>query len=265
MSTLSDQRFLRWQYKDSSKLSARVNLHARFSMEEYPWFHWVFDHFDIPKNGCVLELGCGTALLWRENLVRIPASWKITLSDASQGMVQEAEQSLPQSGLQFTFEKIDAQSIPYGRDSFDAVIANHMLYHVPDLARALSEIHRVLKPKGTLYATTVGLNHMVELRELPEDLGIGALVSGDKMVAHFSLDNGADRLAQWFPNVEVERRNSALVVTEAMPLVEYVMSNAQMSDEIAVALHAYFNRQIQLKGAFRITTESGILKAARDS
>ena len=113
--------------RDSSNLSARASLHARFSTEESPWFHWVFDHFDIPENGRVLELGCGTGLLWRDNLGRIPPSWKITLSDASQGMVQEAELSLLHSDLQLTFEKIDVQSIPYRRGSFDAVIANHMV------------------------------------------------------------------------------------------------------------------------------------------
>ena len=64
--------------------------------------------------------------------------------------MQEAEQSLLHTDLKFTFGKIDAQSIPYEKDSFDAVIANHMLYHVPDLARTLSEIRRVLRPEGCL-------------------------------------------------------------------------------------------------------------------
>ena len=51
------------------------------------------------------------------------------------------------------------------------LIANHMLNHVPNLASALSEIQRVLQPEGRLYATTVGLNHMAELTEVPRKLG----------------------------------------------------------------------------------------------
>ena len=265
MGTLSNQGYLRWQYRDSSNLSARASLHARFSTEESPWFHWVFDHFDIPENGRILELGCGTGLLWRDNLGRIPPSWKITPSDASQGMVQEAELSLLHSDLQFTFEKIDAQSIPYRRDSFDVVIANHMLYHVADLGRALSEIRRVLKPEGHLYTTTNGLNHMAELRSVPGSLGIETAVSGDEMVSQFNLDNGACELAHWFVDIKVERRNSLLIVTEAAPLVAYVMSYSQLSDEGAGKLHAHFDRVIQLKGAFRITAESGIFKAVKES
>ena len=223
MDALSNQDYLRWQYRDSSNRRVRVGLHTRFSTEEYPWFRWVFDHFDIPENGRVLELGCGTGLLWRENLGRIPRGWSITLSDASQGMVQEAEQSLLPTDLEFTFEVVKAQSIPYEKHSFDVVIANHMLSHVPDLARSLSEIRRMLQPEGRLYAATVGLNHMAELRKVPRKLGIGTAESSDQTIAQFNLDNGAGELKQWFAEFEVERRKGALVVTEAVPLVEYLV------------------------------------------
>ncbi len=54
------------------------------------------------------------------------------------------------------FKEIDAQSIPFEDETFDAVIANHMLYHVPDRPKAIAEIKRVLKPGGRLIATTIG-------------------------------------------------------------------------------------------------------------
>ena len=265
MAALTNQEYLRWQYKDSNYLSARVSLHTRFSTEKYPWFHWVFDHFYLPANARVLELGCGTGLLWRENLARIPSGWNITLSDASQGMVREAEERLLHTGVSFTFAKIDAQSIPYDNDSFDAVIANHMLYHVSDLAGTLSEIRRTLKPGGKLYATTVGLNHMAELSEVPGKLGIRTPVESVQTATQFNLDNSAGDLARWFAQIEVERRNSTLIVTETAPLVEYVMSGTRLSDEETLRLHTYFDREIQLKGAFRITTESGIFKMVKEA
>ena len=93
MSTLTTQEYLRSQYGDSSNLSARAGLQVRFSTEEYPWFHRVFDHFDIPDDGRLLDLGCGTGPLWRDNLERIPRGWSVTLSDASQGMVRDRERT----------------------------------------------------------------------------------------------------------------------------------------------------------------------------
>ena len=140
-----------------------------------------------------------------------------------------------------------------------------MLYHVPDLARVLSEIRRVLQPEGRLYATTVGLNHMAELTKVPRKLGIETSDSSDQTVAQFNLDNGVGELAQWFTEVVVERKNYAQVVTEAAPLVEYLMSYLCLSDGEVVELHAYFDREIQLQGAFRITTESGIFKVIKES
>ncbi len=265
MGILSNREYLRWQYEDSNYLSARVGLHARFSTEKYPWFHWVFDHFYLPDNARVLELGCGTGLLWRENLARIPSGWNITLSDASQGMVQEAEESLLHTSVSFKFANVDAQSIPYDDDSFDAVIANHMLYHVPELAETLSEIHRVLRPGGKLYATTVGLKHMVELNEVPRKLGIRTPLGSVQTATQFNLDNSAGDLARWFAEIEIERRNSTLIVTETAPLVEYVMSGTRLSDEETLRLHTYFDREIQLKGSFLITTESGIFKMVKES
>ena len=45
-------------------------------------------------------------------------------------------------------ELIDIQQIPYPDGSFDTAIANFMLYHVPDLPRAIGEVRRVLRPGG---------------------------------------------------------------------------------------------------------------------
>ena len=265
MSTQSNQEYLGWQYRNSNNLNARVSLQTRFSTEEHPWFHWVFDQFDLPQNARVLELGCGTGLLWGENLSRIPAGWSVTLSDYSQGMVREAELSLLDADLDFTFARVDAMSIPYEKASFDAVIANHMLYHVPDLAGALAEIRRVLRPGGRLYATTVGVGHMAELSEVPRKLGIRTPAGSVLTATQFNLEDSARDLARWFAQVEVERRDGALHVTEAVALVEYVMSSAQLSDEEAIRLHGFFDEEIQLKGAFRITTASGIFKAVKGS
>lgn len=69
-------------------------------------------------------------------------------------------------GHRFTFAQADAQALPFRDASFDAVIANHMLYHVPDIPRALGEVRRVLKPSGFCYAATMGVANMREVDEL---------------------------------------------------------------------------------------------------
>lgn len=168
---LSDRRYLREnQYRDASNLTARGGLHERFSTNGYGWHRWVFDRLELPADGWVLELGCGPGWLWRENSSRVPATWTVMLSDFSQGMVREAERNLAAVGLgqraRLSFAVADAGAIPFGAASFDAVVANHMLYHLPDLAGALSEVRRVLRPGGRFYAATNGRAHLQELDEL---------------------------------------------------------------------------------------------------
>ncbi|MBO0792518.1 MAG: class I SAM-dependent methyltransferase, partial [Ktedonobacteraceae bacterium] len=164
MDAYRDQNYLlNRQYQDATNFGARVDLHRRFRVNPYGFHRWVFDHFTLNEGSQVLELGCGPGGLWRSNRQRIPTNWQITLTDFSPGMLQEARALLGEE--RFTYEVADAQALPFADESFDAVIANHMLYHIPDLNRALGEIQRVLKPSGHFYATTFGREHLRELDE----------------------------------------------------------------------------------------------------
>ena len=142
-----DQTYLQTeQYKNGSNLDARIQIHERFSTNPYGWHRWVFEQFALPSRCDVLELGCGPGDLWLKNSHRIPLGWNITLSDFSPGMVEAAQVRLPGSDHSLVFAVFDAQGVPFAAESFDGVIANHMLYHVPNVQKALSEIRRVLRP-----------------------------------------------------------------------------------------------------------------------
>ena len=267
MSKLWDQTYLLAdQYKDASNLDARIQLHRRFSINKYGWTRWVFDQFDLPSVCRILVLGCGPGNLWAENLQRIPAGWDITLTDFSPGMVEKAQKNLQGNERPFTFGLVDAQSIPYDDESFDAVIANHMLYHVPDRAKALSEIHRVLRPGGMLYASTVGDNHLRELDEMVARFD----TTGDYMFDSnnpFTLENGAEQLAPWFSEVAVHRYEDDLEVTEVEPLVTYAASMATaesvlVGDKLS-ELAAYAEQELARHGVIHITKDSGMFDAIR--
>jgi ubiquinone/menaquinone biosynthesis C-methylase UbiE len=190
MSKFSDQQYLKTdQYRDSSNLDARVVLHRRFSTNPYGWFKWVFDTLlKLSEGAKILELGCGPAYLWKENISRVPAGWNVTLSDLSPGMLDAAWRNLVVTGRAFQFKEIDAQSIPFEDETFDAVIANHMLYHVPDRPKVIAEIKRVLRPGGRLIATTVGENHMKEMMDWYARVHVSKVWGS--FANSFTLENG---------------------------------------------------------------------------
>lgn len=259
----SEQEYLlRKQYPDASNLNARIDLHERFSVNRLPWHRWVFDRLDLPPEARILELGCGPGRLWVENLDRIPEGWNVTLSDLSEGMLAEAGQNLDSRREQFTFEIVDAQAIPYADGSFDAVIANHMLYHVPDRARAYAEVRRVLKAGGRVYAATNGRDHLRELYELVNRFGGPSAMW--KHRSDFKLENGQSELLEWFPNVRLHSQENALVVTEAGPLVAYVLSTMAvdtLTGEKLDQFAEYVEREVETRGAIRITKDSGMFEA----
>lgn len=254
------------QYKNASNLAARAQLHARFSTNTYGWQHWLFDQFDFPSEARVIEFGTGPSWLWAENLHRIPAGWDVTLTDFSSGMIEESKSNLAHSTRPFKHEIVDVQSIPYADETFDAVIANHMLYHVPDLKQGISEMRRVLKPTGKLFTATNGENHLRELHEMQTQFGPDLdYWQGFSAARSFELDNGRDTLLKFFPNVMLRRYADALVVTEAQPLIDYILSGkagATIVGPKLAELHQFVQHEIDTQGAIRITKDSGLLISA---
>lgn len=266
------QEIIQKQYQTANNLNARIRLHQGFSTNKTGWYTWYFEHLDLPASARTLELGCGSAALWQAVLGRLPAGWQITLSDASEGMVAEAHQAVAARAEQFTFQVVDAQEIPFPDGSFDAVIANHMLYHVSDRPRAIAEMRRVLAPGGQLFAATNGKGHMgeihaLELRLAPE---IKAFAQANPQLqpwtASFTLENGAEQLTQSFAEVRLERYIDNLEVTEAQPLVDYILSmfnnfTLDLTPERIAAFTRDLEAEIKAQGAIHITKSTGLFIA----
>lgn len=215
-----DSAALAEQYADASNLDARIQLHETYDTADREWWPWVFDHYEeLPSDADILEVGCGTGYLWRDSADRIPPEWSLLLTDFSDGMVAEARETLSAAGVDASFEVAAAESLPYSTDSFDAVIANHMLYHV-DREQALPELRRVLRPGGRLYATTNGESNMVELYDMLRE----TTTYEPESVANFSLESGFDQLSDHFETVRRHERDTSLRVPDVEPLVAYAAS-----------------------------------------
>lgn len=255
------------QYRDASNLNARGSLHARFGTNPYPWFRWLFDQLlaIAPAQARIVEVGCGPAGLWAENLDRLPAGWRMTLTDFSEGMVATARERLasaPQSA--FTIQAADVEALPFAEHSFDVAIANHMLYHVPDRPKALGELRRALRPGSALLAATNGQDNMRELDEIIFSVTPDSRDTEWKASFRhpFNLENGGEQLAPFFADVAITRYEDSLRVTDEAALVAYIQSidlpGMRGADKQAALAAEVHKRMTASGGVYTITKSVGV-------
>src|SRR5260370_35242511 len=134
----------------------------------------------VPTDACVLDVGCGSG--WASRLLAgFAIKGRVTGIDISDEMINLARESSA-SFPNVAYEIASAEQLPFGDNVFSHAFSMESLYYYRDIPRALSEIHRVLKPVG-LFVMVVdlsweneashqwiaGLNVPVELLNVGED------------------------------------------------------------------------------------------------
>jgi ubiquinone/menaquinone biosynthesis C-methylase UbiE len=102
-----------------------------------------------PPFGDALEIGAGTGY-FSLNLLQLGLVERATATDISAGMLAELGASASRLGLDVRTVETDAERLPFDSDSFDLVFGHAVLHHIPALELAFAEMHRVLRPGGTL-------------------------------------------------------------------------------------------------------------------
>ena len=256
--TLNDSAAVRKQYSTSANLSTRISIHSKYSTNKQGFGNWIVSHYDFHPGMSVLELGCGTGEMWLGKQEMIRGCSRFVLSDFSEGMLAKARGTLGDTGG-IDYRVIDIQDIPFPDQSFDAVIANMMLYHVPDLSRGLREVRRVLKRGGAFYCATFGERGMMDyICSLFSAYGVKNDVNRS-----FTLQNGESTLLSVFRQAECLRYEDALEVTDVEDMVDYICSLTGMSelrqlprDEIRAVLEKNMSG-----GILRIPKEYGMFIA----
>ena len=216
---IDDAAVVREQYRTADRLRRRISIHEKYSVNPQGFGPWIVSHYEFPTGARVLELGCGTGGMWRGQETVIRRCAELWLTDLSEGMVAAARETLGKEAP-LRYAAADVQDLSFPDAAFDAVIANMMLYHVPDLPKALSEVRRVLKPGGSFYAATYGEHGIVEgLCRILAPLGLR-----DDTKKTFTLQNGEAHLRRFFPLVRRLDYPDSLRVTDPEDLIAYLTS-----------------------------------------
>jgi SAM-dependent methyltransferase len=265
---MGDQReYLRTvQYADDTRLSARARLHARYRTTTVPWFAWLVGLVDWPAGARVLDAGCGNGMIWSETVGSVPRHLRLTLTDLSPGMVAAAASAATRAKVAvIDAREADIQDLPFADGAFEVVVANHTLFHLPDPARGVAELARVLTPGGTLLASTNGPDHLAELNDIRAE--VFGEAGRDPTFATFGRVSGIPLLLDAFTGAAWHPFEDTLACTDADDVMAFLTSwepgDAARPEQLAQLRAAVDTRFAAGGGTFRITKDTGAFIAHR--
>ena len=255
------------QYRDSSRLAARARLHVKYGTAAVAWFPWLATQVAWPSESRVLEVGCGAGWMWAEAAARLPGDLDLTLTDVSPGMVSEAVDRVGSLGRYARTDGrvADVQDLPFRDAAFDVVVANYVLHHVPDPARAVSEMARALRPDGTLVVACVGDGHLTELHQIRREV-FGDLAA-DAFGSSFGATAGAQVLPGWFGSVRWQPYRDDLDCRDPDDVVEYLASTPPVEgaseSERGRVVDTVRRRFAAGGGRLRVSKDTGLFLCSR--
>ncbi len=256
-------------YATDAQLATRIRTHELYTRPKIDFPRWVIDTYAWRGDEWVLDVGAGPGTYFALVQERAPRGRHIA-GDLSLGMARRACQH-PSAG-RIDVINLDAQVLPFPDRMFDVVLANHMLYHVPDVLRALAEIRRVLKPDGCLIAATNSQDNMPEFDTLARRactlLGFPRVELGGEN-ERFSLENAAQLLAHEFRAVARCDLPSALHFNQVDPVVAYLDSVRALRapqlppdiawDEFMAVMEKQVTRLIRRDGELQVQKLAGVV------
>jgi ubiquinone/menaquinone biosynthesis C-methylase UbiE/DNA-binding transcriptional MerR regulator len=258
------ERSLKTQYQNAANITARIRLHSLYSTNPLGWFVWLYQQASIQDGMKILEIGCGNGALWQQNLSVLPPHVQIVLSDISAGMIHDVQNRF-RNDARFSCMVFDAAHMPFDDNTFDLVIANHMLFYCDDLSQVLQECARVLKVNGHLEASTYSSRHMKEITELVQSFSPQIVLSKDKLYEKFGLDHGAQLLSPYFRDIERRKYQDSIVLHEAEPLIAYILSCHGNQNQLLLDRYKEFHDYVvkMTAGGFTITKDAGVFLAVK--
>ncbi len=265
------------QYTTDSNLAARIRLHE-YSVNKTSWPQWYWTQVPAEEARTILDVGCGNGMLWEYGAERLRSDARVTLVDASPGMLEAARAKLGGTADGWEFVNARVEGLPFESDSFDLVLANHMLYHADDLPLAISELARVVTAEGVVVASTNGPGHMKQFGEWVRAAGVQEAVNssspgqaGSEILRNhieaFGLNTAPAHLESSFDSVVLMRHEDWISATEVAPVIDYLRSlelpATKAVEKAIVRLQSLLERIREECGELRIDKESGLFLCTR--
>ncbi|MBZ0301362.1 MAG: class I SAM-dependent methyltransferase [Anaerolineae bacterium] len=266
-----DTRILRQQaYATDEHLNVRYQIHEQYSVPRVDFPDWVLSRVTWRGEETLLDVGCG------------PGSYAAALAQSLPGVryygVDFSSGILAKHPARRAVVQADARDLPFADQTFDVVMANHVLYHLPDIDHAIKEIRRVLKPDGILVAATNSVENTPQFHDLYKRAIMVLTAPGKQVIvprpaSHaFSLESGTRYLARNFFAVVRYDLPGTFVFDEVEPVLAYLESARSLSepqlplgvswDAVMMIVREQIRNQLNYVGELVVHKLSGVLIAS---
>jgi ubiquinone/menaquinone biosynthesis C-methylase UbiE len=259
------------QNDSDNHLRVRQETHEKYTVPKVDFPEWVLQRSQWRGDEHVLDIGAGAGTYYK-SLRRNWPDVTYHAVDISLGVLRT------HPGRKFA-SVADAERLPFPDQCFDVVMANHMMYHVADLERAILEARRVLKPDGVFMASTNSLNSMPEFHALFRRGMLllstpGKIYSNPPLPAqiNFALENGTRILSHYFYAVVRHDLPSTLVFPGVEPVMEYLESTRYVREpqlpetihweDLMLVMREQVNRVMNHFGQLVVNKVTGVLIAS---
>ena len=259
---------------DRARLAGHAYSSDRDLAARQALYEWKTPSYDLPGivagqlgavRGRVVDVGCGNGRYLRR-LRRDRPDLEVLGFDLAPGIL---------AGVPGPVAVADVARLPLATAGVGAALAMHLLYHVPDIARAVGELARVVARDGLLVVSTNSARDKPELDDLwqraaGDVLGTGRGPARISLSARFSLEQAPAFLGEGFGRVETIELPGTVTVRDPGPVVAHLASYRAWADQHDVPFtetveraRALLTDHIARRGAFEISCRSGILLCRR--
>ncbi|MEA2031676.1 MAG: class I SAM-dependent methyltransferase [candidate division Zixibacteria bacterium] len=169
-----------------------------FTSVDMEFLSYIVDKLPVAQGMDILDLGCGTGVLFDLLRRRVTDTGSIIGVDFSLEMTRLAHRNFPFANVNVV--RTDALMLPFADSTFDMAVVFAAFPHFTDQQKAIDEVHRVLKNKASFF-----IIHLDSSREISEiHKKIGGVVENDEMPNSDKMREMFD--SNRFINVTIEDR-----------------------------------------------------------
>ena len=270
MSANNQAQAIQRHFATDRNLRIKEETQAQYLVPRVDMARWTLDNIRWREDDAVLDIGAGRGSHYARLQQDQPGVRYYALDNSPQML-------LTHPGDPQRLSRADAMRLPYADNSFDVVMANHILYHMPDVDACLREIKRVMKPDGRLLAATESMFSLPELQVLLRRAIVLLSRNGSNAdapaapVDSFALENGANVLSKHFYAVVRYDLPASLHFDDIEPALDYVDSMRELRqgglpndvhwDDMMLIMRQQMMQLRKLLGKLELSVVAGALVA----